>query len=187
MIQFYSLASPLDEVDSLLNGSALDPVVSNSELPTLLEDDILIDSEHKTISSPVLDFEEPAKTSPVSLLENDLISDFVPQETPEQFDTLFTANNISPSNELTQSNSSLCNGNSPNNSLSYTSSSASMADRLEPEIVTHWRQEQRRRLEEKDAREEEANLKLRDQAKSELDEWYESYNRILEKRKQDNR
>merc|ERR1712223_1957931 len=57
----------------------------------------------------------------------------------------------------------------------------------EPEKIIMWRQEQAKRLEEKDAKESETMAKLRDEAQQELKEWYKRYEDNLAKTKQANR
>merc|ERR1719219_247838 len=57
----------------------------------------------------------------------------------------------------------------------------------EPEKIIMWRQEQAKRLEEKDAKESETMAKLRDEAQQELKDWYKRYEENLSKTKESNR
>jgi len=57
----------------------------------------------------------------------------------------------------------------------------------EPETIRQWREEQAKRLEEKDAREAETMNKLRDEAQQELKDWYKRYEENLNKTKESNR
>ncbi|PSN48948.1 Clathrin light chain [Blattella germanica] len=54
-------------------------------------------------------------------------------------------------------------------------------------ITSKWKQEQRKRLEEKDINEERKNQELREAAKKELEEWYRLYEEQISKRKIANR
>merc|ERR1712109_91748 len=57
----------------------------------------------------------------------------------------------------------------------------------EPETIRQWREEQAKRLEEKDAKEAETMNKLRDEAQQELKDWYKRYEENLNKTKESNR
>ncbi|CAG0897592.1 unnamed protein product [Darwinula stevensoni] len=57
----------------------------------------------------------------------------------------------------------------------------------EPEKIKKWREDQRIRLEKKDAEEEKAKLALREQAKRELEEWYKNHEEQISKTKSANR
>jgi len=59
--------------------------------------------------------------------------------------------------------------------------------RIEPETIRAWRAENEQRLVEKDAKEEEMLVQLREQAKKELADWYKHYKEQLEKTKSLNR
>lgn len=59
--------------------------------------------------------------------------------------------------------------------------------REEPEKIKKWREEQAKRLEQKDAEEEEKKAELRATAKKELEEWYARYHEQIEKAKLANR
>lgn len=59
--------------------------------------------------------------------------------------------------------------------------------REEPEKIKKWREEQAKRLEQKDAEEEEKKTELRANAKKELEEWYARYHEQIEKSKLANR
>lgn len=59
--------------------------------------------------------------------------------------------------------------------------------REEPEKIKKWREEQQKRLEEKDKEEEVKKLELQQTAKKELEEWYARYKEQIEKSKQANR
>ncbi|XKL64713.1 hypothetical protein PGB90_004799 [Kerria lacca] len=63
----------------------------------------------------------------------------------------------------------------------------STIEREEPEKIKKWREEQRERLEEKDAEEEKKKEDLRQIAKRELEEWYRHHNELIIKTKQANR
>lgn len=57
----------------------------------------------------------------------------------------------------------------------------------EPEKIRKWREEQKKRLEEKDANEEKRKEELREQAKKELEEWYKHHEEQIAKTKAANR
>jgi len=59
--------------------------------------------------------------------------------------------------------------------------------RIEPETIRVWREENAKRLAEKDAKEEEMLNELREQAKKELGDWYKHYKEQVEKTKSFNR
>jgi len=59
--------------------------------------------------------------------------------------------------------------------------------RIEPETIRAWRADNEKRLAEKDAKEEENLIQLREQAKKELADWYKHYKEQLEKTKSSNR
>ncbi|XP_065201548.1 clathrin light chain isoform X2 [Planococcus citri] len=59
--------------------------------------------------------------------------------------------------------------------------------REEPEKIKKWREEQRKRLEEKDAEEEKKREEWRGVAKRELEEWYKHHNELILKTKEANR
>nr|XP_037277311.1 clathrin light chain-like isoform X1 [Rhipicephalus microplus] len=59
--------------------------------------------------------------------------------------------------------------------------------REEPEKIKKWREEQAKRLEQKDAEEEEKKAELKATAKKELEEWYARYHEQIEKAKLANR
>ncbi|XP_029346885.1 clathrin light chain isoform X5 [Acyrthosiphon pisum] len=71
----------------------------------------------------------------------------------------------------------------------YTSSPiiAPKIEREEPEKIKKWREEQKTRLEEKDADEEKKKEELRLVAKSELEEWYKIHKEQIAKTKDVNR
>ncbi|XP_059483145.1 clathrin light chain isoform X4 [Neocloeon triangulifer] len=72
----------------------------------------------------------------------------------------------------------------------YEEPAASVSPKVakeEPEKIRKWREEQKQRLEEKDAAEAEAIEKLRLQAREELDEWYKNHNEAKTKTKAANR
>uniref|UniRef100_A0A1B6FKZ0 Clathrin light chain n=1 Tax=Cuerna arida TaxID=1464854 RepID=A0A1B6FKZ0_9HEMI len=59
--------------------------------------------------------------------------------------------------------------------------------REEPEKIKKWREEQKARLEEKDANEEKKKAEMREAAKKELEEWYKHHEELIAKTKADNR
>lgn len=59
--------------------------------------------------------------------------------------------------------------------------------REEPEKIKKWREEQQKRLEEKDREEEKKKLELREQAKKELEDWYKHHEEAISKTKASNR
>ncbi|XP_044254283.1 clathrin light chain isoform X1 [Tribolium madens] len=59
--------------------------------------------------------------------------------------------------------------------------------REEPEKIKKWREEQIKRLEEKDAEEEKKKLELREIARKELEEWYKNHEEAIAKTKAANR
>jgi len=63
----------------------------------------------------------------------------------------------------------------------------SSVPRIEPETIRVWREENAKRLAEKDAKEEEMLNELREQAKKELSDWYKHYKEQVEKTKSFNR
>lgn len=63
----------------------------------------------------------------------------------------------------------------------------SSVPRIEPETIRAWRAENEKRLAEKDAKEEEMLIQLREQAKKELSDWYKHYKDQVEKTKSSNR
>lgn len=65
--------------------------------------------------------------------------------------------------------------------------SVSTVPKIEPEKIRKWRQDQKQRLEQKDAAEEKKMQEWRSQAKKELDDWYKSRKDQLEKSKKNNR
>ncbi|XP_016664740.1 clathrin light chain isoform X6 [Acyrthosiphon pisum] len=83
----------------------------------------------------------------------------------------------------------LTNGFTVTNSDDDTSSPiiAPKIEREEPEKIKKWREEQKTRLEEKDADEEKKKEELRLVAKSELEEWYKIHKEQIAKTKDVNR
>jgi len=63
----------------------------------------------------------------------------------------------------------------------------SSVPRIEPETIRVWREENAKRLAEKDAKEEEMLNELKEQAKKELSDWYKHYKEQVEKTKSFNR
>jgi hypothetical protein len=59
--------------------------------------------------------------------------------------------------------------------------------RIVPEKIQIWREEQKARLETKDAEEEIRKKELKEKAKKELDDWYKHHGEQLEKTKENNR
>ncbi|CAB3362845.1 Hypothetical predicted protein [Cloeon dipterum] len=96
---------------------------------------------------------------------------------------------VENSNELDYFESELQTQNDDTNDA-YEEPAVSSAPKVmkeEPEKIRKWREEQKQRLEEKDAAEAEAIEKLRLQAKEELDEWYKNHNEAKTKTKASNR
>ncbi|XP_072383321.1 clathrin light chain [Diabrotica undecimpunctata] len=60
-------------------------------------------------------------------------------------------------------------------------------DRVEPEKIRLWREEQIKRLEEKDLEEEKKKQELREIAKKELEDWYKNHEEAIAKTKAANR
>ncbi|KAJ8913944.1 hypothetical protein NQ315_015181 [Exocentrus adspersus] len=60
-------------------------------------------------------------------------------------------------------------------------------ERVEPEKIRKWREEQVKRLEEKDKEEEKKKLELREIAKKELEDWYKNHEEAIAKTKAANR
>uniref|UniRef100_A0A6P7FGS1 Clathrin light chain n=1 Tax=Diabrotica virgifera virgifera TaxID=50390 RepID=A0A6P7FGS1_DIAVI len=60
-------------------------------------------------------------------------------------------------------------------------------DRVEPEKIRLWREEQIKRLEEKDQEEEKKKQELREVAKKELEDWYKNHEEAIAKTKAANR
>ncbi|XP_037086775.1 clathrin light chain-like isoform X5 [Pollicipes pollicipes] len=61
------------------------------------------------------------------------------------------------------------------------------APRVEPEKIRRWREEQRQRLEEKDAEEERKKDEWRESAKKELEDWYKQHEESVSKTRAANR
>lgn len=57
----------------------------------------------------------------------------------------------------------------------------------EPEKIKRWREEQKKRLEEKDAEEETKKTELREHARKELEDWYKHHEDTIAKTKSTNR
>lgn len=57
----------------------------------------------------------------------------------------------------------------------------------EPEKIKRWREEQQKRLEEKDREEELKKTELREQARKELEDWYKHHEESISKTKTTNR
>jgi len=91
--------------------------------------------------------------------------------------------NDSPTVNDSEMNSELMNG------VSEKSGHKSMTPppKIEPEKIRLWREQQAKRLEEKDAVEETKKEELRNQAKKELEEWYKHHNELIAKNKAANR
>jgi len=89
----------------------------------------------------------------------------------------------SPTVNDSEMNSELMNG------VSEKSGHKSMTPppKIEPEKIRLWREQQAKRLEEKDAVEETKKEELRNQAKKELEEWYKHHNELIAKNKAANR
>ncbi|XP_055312983.1 clathrin light chain isoform X2 [Sitodiplosis mosellana] len=69
----------------------------------------------------------------------------------------------------------------------YEFNEAAPVVREEPEKIKKWREEQQKRLEEKDKEEEKKKLELREQAKKELEDWYKHHEEAIGKTKASNR
>ncbi|XP_076437526.1 clathrin light chain B-like isoform X2 [Babylonia areolata] len=69
----------------------------------------------------------------------------------------------------------------------YTAISQQDTVRAEPEKIRIWREEQTKRLEQKDEAEEKMKEEWRQKAKKELDDWYKHHLEQLEKTKENNR
>ncbi|CAH1962214.1 unnamed protein product [Acanthoscelides obtectus] len=68
-----------------------------------------------------------------------------------------------------------------------TPSPPKQEDRVEPEKIRKWREEQAKRLEEKDKEEEKKKQELREIAKKELEDWYNNHEETIAKTKAANR
>ena len=68
-------------------------------------------------------------------------------------------------------------------------SAISFADKLtqEPEKIKKWREEQKKRIETKDAEEEVKKKEWREAAKKELDDWYRNRQEQLAKTRENNK
>ncbi|XP_055312984.1 clathrin light chain isoform X3 [Sitodiplosis mosellana] len=71
--------------------------------------------------------------------------------------------------------------------FSASNGTAAPVVREEPEKIKKWREEQQKRLEEKDKEEEKKKLELREQAKKELEDWYKHHEEAIGKTKASNR
>merc|ERR1711973_908058 len=71
--------------------------------------------------------------------------------------------------------------------MTMPSSMMSGMPRIEPETIRQWREDNEKRLAEKDAKEEEQLEQLKEQAKKELSDWYKHYKDQVEKTKSVNR
>jgi len=59
--------------------------------------------------------------------------------------------------------------------------------RIEPEKIRRWREEQKKRLDEKDAEEEQKKNEWREAAKKELEDWYKQHEETVAKTRSGNR
>ncbi|XP_059483142.1 clathrin light chain isoform X2 [Neocloeon triangulifer] len=134
---------------------------------------------------------EPISSAPNPLPEE--LSDSSPQETSVLEE--FSAPNEDSYEFVESSNNDLDLFESeleskPEEVNGYEEPAASVSPKVakeEPEKIRKWREEQKQRLEEKDAAEAEAIEKLRLQAREELDEWYKNHNEAKTKTKAANR
>merc|ERR1712076_362355 len=77
---------------------------------------------------------------------------------------------------------------SVNNNMTTSASTTSFGNaRVENETIKKWREEQAKRLEEKDDNEAKMMTELKEKAKKELEDWYKKYEEQLGKTKDDNR
>ncbi|KAF7283281.1 clathrin light chain-like isoform X2 [Rhynchophorus ferrugineus] len=126
-------------------------------------------------SSSLANGDEPANpTGSFELIEN-FEQDTIKQENnidvkKEQYNDVFGVDNI-------QEYQDFGTGISPPSSL----------QREEPEKIRIWREEQAKRLEEKDREEERKKEELRENAKRELEEWYKNHAETIAKTKAANR
>ncbi|VEN46773.1 unnamed protein product [Callosobruchus maculatus] len=71
--------------------------------------------------------------------------------------------------------------------VNTTPSPPKQENRVEPEKIRKWREEQAKRLEEKDKEEEKKKQELREIAKKELEDWYKNHEETIAKTKAANR
>ncbi|XP_062607600.1 clathrin light chain A-like [Saccostrea cucullata] len=69
----------------------------------------------------------------------------------------------------------------------YSAITSMDKERSEPEKLRIWREEQKMRLEKKDAEEAQKKEEWRESAKKELDDWYKHHNEQIQKTKETNR
>jgi len=101
-------------------------------------------------------------------------------ELDDNFKEEKVSNGIGESNGLSESNSK-----SPINENGF--SNISQPIQPEPEKIRIWREEHEKLLKIKDENEAEREKELREQARKELEDWYERYKQQLSKSKQTNR
>lgn len=108
----------------------------------------------------------------------------VPAVTP-QFDQMMSNDDFELiNNEIQQAD---LNPNNLADDLSGMSFISTQPQREEPEKIRAWRENTKKKLEEKDRMEEEAREALREHAQKEMDDWVKKYNEQLQKTKSINR
>ncbi|XP_019875643.1 clathrin light chain isoform X2 [Aethina tumida] len=135
--------------------------------------------------APVLNGDEPANTNSASSFE---MVENIEQEQAEQVkneqvdDNFFLSDNDNPfmDNQLNIDNQDFYDRATP-------SPPTRSEPREEPEKIRKWREEQIKRLEEKDKEEEKKKQELREIAKKELEDWYKNHEETIEKTKAANR
>ncbi|XP_055312986.1 clathrin light chain isoform X5 [Sitodiplosis mosellana] len=94
---------------------------------------------------------------------------------------------IPAASESNASDDAPANSGVVNYDYEYEFNEAAPVVREEPEKIKKWREEQQKRLEEKDKEEEKKKLELREQAKKELEDWYKHHEEAIGKTKASNR
>jgi len=101
--------------------------------------------------------------------------------------SMIDANDFDHVSEQDPLNGEYVNGSNGYSVVHDAVTAAAIENKVEPEKIRIWREEQTRLLDQKDAEEERKKEELREQAKKELDEWYTRYAEQLEKSKLNNR
>jgi hypothetical protein len=188
-----STGSPLENVEAMMDPNPFDPFGVQQANPIKLETDSLFDTNNDLIPEAAQDSivkTEPEFTSSDTLLEPQSHAVVLDNEDEPNFlaeaEIIQADEKTNETEEAESAKVTLINDMNDINTGSDDSIKVN-AELSEPATMSHWREVQRERLEQKDAKEKAANDKLRELAKAELDDWYGSYQRSLEKRKQDNR
>lgn len=186
-------ASPMEHVEANMSDALFDPFGMQQANPVPLETNDLFATN--TDSTPV---NNQSIIDIVSDIDQNCTSD---QTHPPSVDAESNQNDelfgmmaqagesvVSTAIELSQTDESEVTMIETNHQVvTKENDDRSTPEPIEPATMSRWREVQRERLQQKDAQESAANGLLREKAESELQDWYDTYQRTLEKRKQDNR